>query len=76
MSDLTVSKVNDSNAYWVVDYYPNINASSLDLNTNSTHQQNGSGDVCLAGLCLRTVLKTPDSFGVKLVGIVRPIDLT
>lgn len=29
MKDLTVSKINDSNAYWVIDYYPNTNASAF-----------------------------------------------
>jgi len=33
---LTLSKINDSNAYWVVEYYPNTNASAFKLNANST----------------------------------------
>lgn len=36
LADLTLSKMNDSNAYWVVDYYPNTNASDFIKNADST----------------------------------------
>jgi len=36
IADMTVTKMNDSNAYWVVDFYPNTNASSFKLNAEST----------------------------------------
>ena len=36
LADLTVTKFNDSNAYWVVDYYANTNASAFNLDANST----------------------------------------